>query len=69
MTMDIDGDGRTLIGNLIPGVAASVPRGGEAFDARLALCISRIYQLEHPISLFRGSVEAQRPSLNRLEAI
>ncbi len=43
--------------------------GGGAFDARLAPCVSRIHQLEHPISPFGGSVEAQRPSLNRLEAI
>ena len=58
-----------MIVNLIPSVATSVPRGGEAFDARLAFCVSRIHQLEQPTSPLGGSVEAQKPSLKQLEAI
>ena len=34
------------------------------FDARLAFCVSRIHQLEHPISPSGGSVEAQSPGLS-----
>ena len=52
---------------LVPGEGSL--GGGGAFDARLAFCVSRIHQLEHPISPFCGSVEAQRPFLKQLEAI
>ena len=48
---------RLLIGNLIPGWPASGPRGGGAFDARLAFCVRRIHQLERPISLSSGPLK------------
>ena len=50
-----------------PGVRGLLRAG--AFDARLALRVSPVYHLVHPFGPFRGFVEAQRPSLGRLEVI
>jgi len=50
-----------------PGVRGLGREG--AFGARLASRVSPVYHLAHPFGPSRRVVEAQRPSLSRLEII